>query len=273
MTTRYKLTLEYDGTPFVGWQTQTVGTSLQQVLGQAIEKFCGERVAVHGAGRTDARVHARGQVAHIDLDKHTSGDIICGALNFHLRPHPVAVLHAEAVAPDFHARFSAIGRRYRYRIVNRRAALALDADRAWHVVYPLDVQRMHKAARALIGHHDFSSFRAALCQAKSPIRTLERLDVTRHGEDIFFDVEARSFLHNQVRIMVGTLKLVGEGKWPPGQVAEALAACRREAAGPTAPPEGLCLEEVRYGAVSARQYQSGAQHFEQVVDHEDGDTE
>ncbi|MCH8155873.1 MAG: tRNA pseudouridine(38-40) synthase TruA [Proteobacteria bacterium] len=244
--TRYKLTLEYDGRGFVGWQRQDNGPSVQAALEAAVERFCGEAVTVHGAGRTDAGVHALAQVAHIDLDKETGADTLRDALNFHLKPAAVAVLAAEAVADDFHARFSATERAYRYRIVNRRAPLALDRGRAWFVPVPLDAGAMHEAARALLGKHDFTSFRAGECQAKSPVKTLDALEVSRDGDEIRIEARARSFLHHQVRNMVGTLKLVGEGKWRRADMERALAARDRRAAGPTAPADGLYLVAVRY---------------------------
>jgi tRNA pseudouridine38-40 synthase len=244
--TRFRLTVEYDGRHFVGWQRQDNGMSVQQALEEAIFKFCGENAAVQGAGRTDAGVHALGQVAHVDIDKPSVGDTVRDAINFHLRPWPVAVLTAQAVGPQFHARFDAVARRYRYRIVNRRAPLALEQGRAWLVNLPLDADVMHEAAQRLVGQHDFSSFRAAMCQAKSPVKTLSSLNVTRRGGDIEIDVEARSFLHNQVRIMVGTLKHVGEGRWTADDVSEALEAKDRAAAGVTAPPDGLYLMGVEY---------------------------
>lgn len=244
--TRWKLTLEYDGGGFVGWQRQDNGPSVQQALEEAVTRFCGETVRAHAAGRTDAGVHATGQVVHLDIAKETTGETVRDALNFHLKPAPVAVLAVEPVEDGFHARFSATGRAYLYRIVNRRAPLALERGRAWLVGAPLDAASMHEAAQALVGRHDFTSFRAALCQAASPVKTLDRLDVMRHGEEIAIVAEARSFLHHQVRNMVGTLKLVGEGKWTKADVACALAARDRAAAGPTAPPEGLYLTGVKY---------------------------
>jgi tRNA pseudouridine38-40 synthase len=244
--TRYKLTLEYDGAGFVGWQRQDNGPSLQAALEAAVLGFCGEAVTVQGAGRTDAGVHALGQVAHLDLTKETDADTLRDALNFHLKPAAVAVLAAEVVDGDFHARFSALERAYRYRIVNRRARLALDRGRAWFVPQPLDAAAMHDAARVLVGHHDFTSFRARECQAKSPLKTLDALEVTRDGDELRIEARARSFLHHQVRNMVGTLKLVGEGKWARADVARALAARDRAAAGPTAPAEGLYLVSVGY---------------------------
>ncbi len=244
--TRYKLTLEYDGAPFVGWQRQDNGPSVQAALEAAVTAFCGERVAVQGAGRTDAGVHALGQVAHLDLAADKPADTVQSALNFHLKPHPVAVLAVEVVPADFHARFSATGRRYRYRILNRRAPPALDRGRVWHVPVPLDVDAMAGAAALLRGRHDFNSFRSAACQAASPVKTIDLLQVARRDSQIQIDVGARSFLHNQVRILVGTLQLVGRGQWTRRDVEQALAARDRARAGPTAPPQGLCLMEVRY---------------------------
>jgi tRNA pseudouridine38-40 synthase len=243
---RYKLTIEYDGTPFVGWQRQGEGLSIQQVLEDAVAKFCGERVTVYGAGRTDAGVHALAQAAHLDLARPADPFRIMEAMNFHLKPHPVAILECREAAPDFHARFSAVERRYRYRIANRRAPLTLDRNRAWRVSAPLDAGAMHAAARLLVGKHDFTSFRAADCQAESPVKTLDALEVTRLGEEIEVAARARSFLHHQVRNMVGTLKLVGEGKWSARDVAKALAARDRAAAGATAPAAGLYLVAVKY---------------------------
>lgn len=244
--TRFKLTLEYDGGTFVGWQRQDNGPSVQQALEEAIHRFCGETVASFAAGRTDAGVHAWGQVVHFDLGREAGADTVRDALNFHLKPAPIAVLKAEPAAPDFHARFSAKARLYLYRIINRRAPLAIERGHAWLVWAPLDAGAMHAAAQLLVGHHDFSSFRANLCQADSPMKTLDVLDVARIGEEVQITARARSFLHHQVRNMVGTLKLVGEGKWTKDDVAQALAARNRSAAGPTAPAEGLYLTEVRY---------------------------
>ncbi|MGA3308968.1 MAG: tRNA pseudouridine(38-40) synthase TruA [Xanthobacteraceae bacterium] len=243
---RYKLTIEYDGTPFVGWQVQDNGASVQGVLVDAIAGFTGERVAVQGAGRTDAGVHALGQVAHADLAKDWDIDTVRDAINFHLRPHPIAVLAAERVTETFDARFSAIKRHYLYRIVNRRADLALDQHRAWRVGRPLDGAAMHEAAQKLVGRHDFTTFRAAECQAKSPVKTLDRLDVACDGEDVRICASARSFLHHQVRSMVGSLVHVGEGKWSTDDLASALAARDRAACGQVAPPQGLYLVRVEY---------------------------
>jgi tRNA pseudouridine38-40 synthase len=246
VTVRYKLTLEYDGAGFVGWQRQANGLSVQQALEEAVERFCGETVASVAAGRTDAGVHARGQVAQIDLEREVAPDTLRDALNFHLKPLPVSVLSAERAPDGFHARFSAVQRRYLYRIVNRRAPLALEAGRAWRVPQPLDAEAMHRAAQRLVGRHDFTSFRASLCQAASPVKTLDRLDVTRQGEELTIRAEARSFLHHQVRNMVGSLKWVGEGRWSEVEIRRALEARDRSAAGPTAPAHGLYLIEVRY---------------------------
>lgn len=243
---RYRLTVEYDGSGFVGWQRQDNGPSVQQAIEEAAARLAGETVTVTAAGRTDAGVHARGQVVHLDLAKAFPADTVRDALNFHLKPAPVAVLAAEAAADDFHARFSACGRAYLYRIVNRRAPLALDRQRAWWVPQPLDAAAMAVAAAHLVGRHDFSTFRAAECQAGSPVKTLDLLDVTRRGEEIQVVARARSFLHHQVRNMVGTLRLAGEGKWTPDDVAAALAARDRRAGGPTAPACGLYLTEVIY---------------------------
>jgi tRNA pseudouridine38-40 synthase len=243
---RYRLTIEYDGARFVGWQRQANGRSVQQALEEAVAGFTGETVVVKGAGRTDAGVHALGQVAHIDLARDWPAGTVRDALNAHLRPDAVAVLSAEAVADDFDARFSAVKRHYLYRINDRKAPLVLDAGRSWWVAQRLDAEAMHGAAQALVGRHDFTTFRAAECQAKSPVRTLDRLDVSREGDEIAVRASARSFLHNQVRSMVGTLKRVGEGKWPVEAVAEALAARDRVRCGPVAPAAGLYLVRVDY---------------------------
>ena len=243
---RYKLTIEYDGTPFVGWQAQDNGASVQGAIAAAVTAFSGETVPVQGAGRTDAGVHALGQVAHVDLAKDWETDSVRDALNFHLRPQPVAVLSAERVGDDFDARFSAIKRHYLYRIVNRRADLALEASRGWRVGRPLDAEAMHGAAQRLVGRHDFTTFRATECQAKSPVKTLERLDVARGGEELNVTAVARSFLHHQVRSMVGSLVHVGEGKWSAGDLAAALAARDRARCGQVAPPQGLYLVRVEY---------------------------
>jgi tRNA pseudouridine38-40 synthase len=243
---RYKLTLEYDGTPFVGWQAQDNGVSVQGVLTEAIAAFAGERVAVNGAGRTDVGVHALGQVAHVDLSKDWDVDNVRDAINFHLRPRPVAVLAAEHAAADFDARFSAVKRHYLYRIVNRRADLTLDQNRVWRVPRPLDGEGMRAAAQKLVGKHDFTTFRSTECQAKSPVKTLDQLDVLRDGDEVRVVASARSFLQHQVRSMVGSLIHVGEGKWSAGDLATALAARDRAACGQVAPPHGLYLVRVDY---------------------------
>ena len=244
---RYKLTLEYDGRGFVGWQRQDNGPSIQQAVEEAIIAFSGETVDTMGAGRTDSGVHALGQVAHVDLVRDWPSDEVMGALNHHLKPNPIAVLSVEPVDDDFHARFSARERAYRYRIVNRRGRLALEEGRAWWIAATLDVAAMNETAQVLVGHHDFTSFRATQCQAKSPEKTLDELSVTRHGDEIIVvRARARSFLHHQVRNMVGTLSLVGEGKWNTDDVVAAMAARDRSAGGPTAPAGGLYLVSVGY---------------------------
>jgi tRNA pseudouridine38-40 synthase len=243
---RYKLIIEYDGAPFTGWQVQAAGLTVQGVLTDAVAALSGERVLVQGAGRTDAGVHARGQVAHIDLAKDWDTDTVRDALNAHLRPHPVAVLSAALAADDFNARTSAIKRHYLYRIVNRRPDLTVDLGRAWRVPRPLDAEAMHSAAQHLVGKHDFTTFRSTECQAKSPLKTLDRLDVARDGDAVLISASARSFLHNQVRSMVGSLVVVGEGKWRPDDLARVLAARDRTACGPVAPPNGLYLMRVDY---------------------------
>jgi tRNA pseudouridine38-40 synthase len=243
---RYRLTLEYEGGPFRGWQRQAGGPSIQASLEAAVLAFCGEQVQVVGAGRTDAGVHARGQVAHLDLSRAVAVETLRNALNHHLRPQPIAVLEAAAVAPDFHARFSATMRHYRYRIVNRRPPLTLDRDRAWQVPRRLDAELMHEAAQGLVGRHDFTSFRSTLCQARSPVKTMTQLAVVRNGDRIEIVARARSFLHHQIRNMVGTLKLIGEGRWPVAQIEVVLAARDRAAAGPTAPACGLYLVHIDY---------------------------
>jgi tRNA pseudouridine38-40 synthase len=246
MTKRFKMVVEYDGVPFVGWQRQDNGASVQQAIEEAILKTTGEVVTIHAAGRTDAGVHALGQVAHADLDYEIEPLRLCEALNFYLRPAPVAIIAVDIVPDDFHARFSAIGRSYCYRIVNRRAPLTVDLNRAWHVKVPLDAVAMHQAAQLLLGHHDFTTFRATHCQAKSPMKTLDRLDVHRIGEDIEVIAEARSFLHHQVRNMVGSLSMIGIGKWSNDRLVAAMEARDRSKGGPTAPAHGLYLTAAKY---------------------------
>ena len=243
---RYKLTLEYDGGPFVGWQMQATGLSVQSALTAAVESLTRETVTVHGAGRTDAGVHALGQVAHIDLARDWRTDTLRDGLTACLRPHPVAVLAAEEVPDNFDARFSAVARHYCYRIVNRRADLAIDRGRAWRVPKPLDTAAMQAAAQRLTGKHDFTTFRSTECQAASPVKTLDRLDVAQHGNALTIEASARSFLHHQVRSMTGSLVWVGEGRWSADDLAAALAARDRSACGPVAPPEGLYLVRVEY---------------------------
>jgi len=243
---RYKLTIEYDGSPFLGWQVQDGGLTVAGVLEDAVEKLSGTRTKVSGAGRTDAGVHALGQVAHIDLSKDWETDTIRDGLNAHLRPHPVAVLSAEKVTEDFDARFSATKRHYLYRIRNRRADLALERNRVWRVARPLDEKKMQEAAQYLVGNHDFTTFRSTECQAKSPVKTLDVLNVTRDGQEVLIETSARSFLHNQVRSIAGSLEQVGEGRWTPADMKRALEARDRSACGPVAPPDGLYLVRVDY---------------------------
>lgn len=247
MTTVYALRLEYDGRGFVGWQSQPNGLSIQEVLETAAAKLAGgQPVAAAIAGRTDAGVHAEGQVAMITLPKDLPPGRVAEALNFHMKPHAVVIQEARIAPEGWHPRFAAKRRRYRYVILNRRARPALEAGRVWHLPHPLDADAMAEGARHLLGRHDFTSFRAASCQAKSPLRTLDRLEVRRDGAHVIIEAEARSFLHHQVRNMVGTLKLVGDGVWAPARVAAALDARNRAAAGPTAPPDGLTFMSVDY---------------------------
>lgn len=244
--TRWKLTLEYDGGPFVGWQRQDNGLSVQQVLEEAIAKITGAPCPTITAGRTDAGVHACGQVVHFDTETPRTARAMRDGITHHLRPHPVVILTAEEVPDTFSARTSAIERKYLYRILNRLQPPALDRGRVWHLSAPLDVSAMHTAAQELVGRHDFTTFRAAACQAKSPVRTLDELTVTRAAEEVHIHARARSFLHHQVRNMVGTLALVGQGKWTTAHVRAALQACDRTQGGPTAPPDGLYFLSVRY---------------------------
>ncbi len=253
--TRWKLILEYDGSPFSGWQRQNDVLSVQEVLEGAIHGFCQQEIIVYAAGRTDSGVHACGQVVHFDLDyggRPLSGFDLVKALNAHLRPHPVSVLKAETVSEDFHARFSAKNKLYRYRIVQRSSPPALERDKVWHVKKDLDLKAMQEGAKHLLGHHDFTTFRGSQCQAKSPMKTLDHLDLYERayddcgGREIILETEGRSFLHHQVRNIVGTLALVGESKWAPDDVQKALAAKDRTAGGPTAPAEGLYLVRIDY---------------------------
>ncbi|MBL8587840.1 MAG: tRNA pseudouridine(38-40) synthase TruA [Methylobacteriaceae bacterium] len=243
---RFKLTIEYDGRPFVGWQRQANGLSVQQALETAVAAIQPARATIHGAGRTDAGVHATAQVAHVDLIRDWRGDRLRDALNAHLRPHPVSVVEAAAAAADFEARFDAVKRHYVYRLLNRRAPPTLARGLVWHVARALDAAAMQAAAQRLLGRHDFSTFRAAECQANSPVRTLDRLDVTRAGDMIEVHASARSFLHHQVRSMVGSLEHVGSGKWTADDLEDALHARERARCGQVAPPDGLYLIGVDY---------------------------
>ncbi|MBX9896335.1 MAG: tRNA pseudouridine(38-40) synthase TruA [Qipengyuania sp.] len=244
--TRFALTLEFDGTPFVGLQRQAAGPSVQQAVEAAARRVTGEKVTLHSAGRTDAGVHALAMRGHLDIAKAIDPFRLMEALNAHLRPDPIAVTACEVVPDDWHARFSCIGRSYLYRIVNRRAPLTLDCNRAWQVAQPLDAAAMHRAAQALVGRHDFTTFRSAHCQSASAVKTLDRLDVERVDEEVHIRAEARSFLHHQVRGMVGCLALVGMGRWREEQVAEALEARDRAALGLNAPPHGLYFVAATY---------------------------
>lgn len=243
---RYKLTIEYDGTPYVGWQMQDNGPSIQGALQAALLKLSGVDFTPHGAGRTDSGVHARGQVAHIDLNAEWSLDKLRDGMNYHLKPVPISVICAEAVSDEFDARFSATARHYEYLIINRRARLTLDAMRAWHVARPLDNELMHLAAQNFVGHHDFTTFRSVHCQAKSPLKSIDKVEVIRSGEVISIFVSARSFMHNQVRSMVGSLVAVGTGKWQADGIKKALLAKDRAACGQVAPAHGLYFTKVDY---------------------------
>ena len=244
--TRFRLTVEYDGRPFMGWQRQAHGPSVQQAIEEAIGAITHERVTLHAAGRTDAGVHALAMTAHVEIDRAITPFRLVDGINAKLRPKPVAILAAEIVAEDFHARFSCIGRRYLYRIVNRRAPLALDSGRAWRVPVVLHADSMHRAAQHLVGRHDFTTFRSAHCQSESPVKTLDRLTVRRLGETIEIEAAARSFLPHQVRSMVGCLELVGRGKWSERDLKAALDAKDRAALGFNAPPDGLYFVEAVY---------------------------
>lgn len=244
--TRFALTLEFDGTPFMGLQRQPHGPSVQQAVEEAAARITGETAALHSAGRTDTGVHAIAMRSHIDIDKPIEPFRLMEAMNAHLRPDPIAVTACEVVAPDWHARFSCVGRSYLYRIANRRAPLTLHRDRAWQVAQPLDADAMHRAAQALVGRHDFTTFRSVQCQAASPVKTLDLLTVERAGGEVHIRAAARSFLHHQVRSMVGCLALVGMGRWREDQVAAALAARDRGALGLNAPPHGLYFVKALY---------------------------
>jgi tRNA pseudouridine38-40 synthase len=244
--TRFKLIVEYDGGPFMGWQRQAHGPSVQQAIEEAALAITGEAAILHAAGRTDAGVHALAMAAHVDIERPIVPFRLEEGLNARLRPLPVAILEARAVADDWHARFTCVGRRYRYRIVNRRAPLALESGHAWQVAVPLDAEAMHEAAQSLVGHHDFTTFRSAHCQSESPVKTLNRLDVRREGDVILIEADARSFLHHQVRSMVGCLQLVGRGKWKAADLKAALETKDRAALGLNAPPQGLYFVEAIY---------------------------
>lgn len=244
--TRWRLTVEFDGGPFMGWQRQDHGPSVQQAIEDAVERMTGEEVRLHAAGRTDAGVHGLAMTAHVDIDRELDGYRLREGINALVRPHPVAILEAREVDDEWHARFSCIGRRYLYRILNRRAPPALDAGRVWHIPQDLDAAAMHEAAQRLVGHHDFTTFRSVNCQSQSPLKTLDRLDVERVGEEIHVHAAARSFLHHQVRSMVGTLSLVGRGQWTADDVSHALEATDRQELGLNAPPDGLYFVEALY---------------------------
>jgi tRNA pseudouridine38-40 synthase len=244
--TRFRLTLEYDGRPYMGWQRQPHGPSVQQAIEQAVFAITGEKAVLHAAGRTDAGVHALAMETHVDIKRTITPFRLTEGLNARLRPQPVAILKAQIVADDWHARFSCLGRRYLYRIVNRRPLLALEAGRAWRIPAPLDAEAMNEAAQLLVGRHDFTTFRSAHCQSDSPVKTLDRLEVLREGDRIEIRAAARSFLHHQVRSMVGCLQLVGRGKWSARDLTDALQARDRAALGLNAPPDGLYFVEALY---------------------------
>lgn len=253
--TRYQMTVEYHGAGYAGWQRQKNVPSVQAEIERSITAFSAQTITIHAAGRTDAGVHALGQVIHFNLEPlkiPMQASAIAKAINAHLRPHPIVITHAQETDPDFHARFHATNKLYRYRIVSRTAPLATEKGLAWLTHRPLDEKAMHAAAQHLIGHHDFSTFRASECQAHSPMRTLNRLDITARaydnhgGKEIWIEAEAQSFLHHQMRNIAGTLHLVGEGKWTPDTVKTALAAADRTQGGPTAPPDGLYLMRIDY---------------------------
>lgn len=244
--TRFAFTLEFDGTPFMGLQRQGHGPSVQQAVEEAIQRITGEQAVMFAAGRTDAGVHALFMRAHVDIQKDITPFRLMEAMNYHLRPDPIAVLDCRVVADDWHARFSCIGRSYIYRIVNRRAPLTIGRNHAWQVAKPLDAEAMHEAAQALVGHHDFTTFRSVHCQAASPLKTLDSLNVRRQGDQVIIETAARSYLHHQVRSMVGALSFVGLGQWPVERVGEALAARNRQALPVNAPPDGLFFNRAFY---------------------------
>jgi tRNA pseudouridine38-40 synthase len=244
--TRFRLTVEFDGSPFMGWQRQAHGPSVQQALEEAVEAVTSERVVSHAAGRTDAGVHALAMTAHVDVEKTITPFRLMEGVNALIRPNPIAVLGCEIVPDDWHARFSCVGREYLYRISNRRAPLTLDMGRAWRIARDLDADAMHDAAQVLVGHHDFTTFRSAHCQAESPVKTLDRLDVRREGDEVLVEAAARSFLHHQVRSMVGCLAMVGQGQWSETDLRAALEAADRAALGLNAPPDGLYFVKARY---------------------------
>jgi tRNA pseudouridine38-40 synthase len=244
---RYKLLIEYDGSGFFGWQAQAVGASVQTVLETAVAQIHGgQHCLVYGAGRTDTGVHALGQIAHVDLPKSWDPFTLRNAINGNVKPHLVCVVEAEEVPDSFHARFSAIERQYLFRILNRRAPATLEYGKVWHVPVELNAEAMHEAAQYLVGKHDFTTFRAADCQAQSPVKTIDEMTVSRYGDEIEINVRARSFLHHQVRSMVGTLERVGQGKWQVRDVKKALEKKDRTACGPVAPPQGLYLMAIKY---------------------------
>ena len=244
--TRWRLTIEYDGGPFMGWQRQDHGPSVQQVLEEALEQMTGEQTSFTAAGRTDAGVHALAMRAHVDVAKSLTPHRLREGLNALVRPQPVSVLDVDEVADDWHARFSCVGRRYLYRILNRRAPPALDAGKVWHIAVPLDVDAMAEGAAHLVGRHDFTTFRSAQCQSDSPVKTLDSLKVTKAGDEVHIEAAARSFLHHQVRSMVGCLELVGRDQWRPDDIRKALEAKDRAALGLNAPPHGLYFVEALY---------------------------
>jgi len=244
--TRFRLTVEYDGRPFMGWQRQAHGPSVQQAIEEAIASVTGEDVTLHAAGRTDAGVHGLAMTAHADIARAMTPFRLSEAINARLRPQPVAIIGCDTVSEDWHARFSCIGRHYRYRIVNRRAPLTLDQGLAWRVTPRLDADAMHAAAQCLVGLHDFTTFRSVQCQAKSPVKTLDRLSVRRQAQEVIIEASARSFLHHQVRSMVGCLAMVGQGQWAKADLKAALEAADRGALGLNAPPDGLYFVRAKY---------------------------